>query len=212
MYLTRLTLDRQNSLKMKHAAHAAAIHSHIENSFPEEKNRGERTRKLWRIDPIDGVHYLLIVSDSIPDPRALESLAEAGSVETKDYEPFLDRLQDGTRARFRVKLNPVMASREGKKTGERGRIVPVADDDQLDYFLTRAEANGFSVEADQCAVVERGTELFRKAGQRDLHLKKAVYEGLLTVTDAPRFRRLLTEGMGKKKAYGFGLMTVIPLP
>ena len=43
------------------------------------------------------------------------------------------------------------------------------------------------------------------------NLVKVVYEGILTVSDADLFKKLLTEGMGKKKAYGFGLMTVIPL-
>ncbi|NLQ94475.1 type I-E CRISPR-associated protein Cas6/Cse3/CasE, partial [Streptococcus mutans] len=29
--------------------------------------------------------------------------------------------------------------------------------------------------------------------------------------DVDRFRKVLTEGIGKKKAYGFGMMTVIPV-
>ena len=35
------------------------------------------------------------------------------------------------------------------------------------------------------------------------------YEGLLTVTDAAKFREALTSGIGRGKAYGLGLLTVV---
>lgn len=44
-----------------------------------------------------------------------------------------------------------------------------------------------------------------------IRLSKVAYEGTLLIKDIELFRKLLTEGMGKKKAYGFGMMTVIPL-
>jgi CRISPR system Cascade subunit CasE len=43
-----------------------------------------------------------------------------------------------------------------------------------------------------------------------IRLSKATYEGILRVTDKDLFYHTLTDGIGKKKAYGFGLMTVIP--
>ena len=42
-------------------------------------------------------------------------------------------------------------------------------------------------------------------------LSKTTYEGNLTITDSKKFKALLVGGMGKKKAYGFGMMTVIPI-
>jgi len=35
------------------------------------------------------------------------------------------------------------------------------------------------------------------------------YEGILTVTDKERFRKTLIEGIGREKAYGMGLLTVV---
>ena len=60
-------------------------------------------------------------------------------------------------------------------------------------------------------IVERCWEPFIKQGQKKIQLSKATYEGLLKVTNRDKFYRTLTEGIGKKKAYGFGLMTVIPI-
>lgn len=40
-------------------------------------------------------------------------------------------------------------------------------------------------------------------------LLAVTYEGVLQVTDAEQFRALLCQGMGRGKAYGLGLMTVM---
>ena len=37
----------------------------------------------------------------------------------------------------------------------------------------------------------------------------ATFEGILTVTDPELFCRALTEGIGRGKAYGMGMMTVM---
>ena len=42
-------------------------------------------------------------------------------------------------------------------------------------------------------------------------MSKAVYQGVLTISDEDVMRKTLLDGIGKKKAYGFGMMTVIPL-
>ena len=36
-----------------------------------------------------------------------------------------------------------------------------------------------------------------------------VYEGLLQVTDEENFRKILVEGLGREKAFGCGLLTVM---
>ena len=50
---------------------------------------------------------------------------------------------------------------------------------------------------------------FAKHGTRPVTLLAVTYEGILQVTDAEQFRALLCQGMGRGKAYGLGLMTVM---
>ncbi|MEU6404053.1 type I-E CRISPR-associated protein Cas6/Cse3/CasE [Streptomyces sp. NPDC046985] len=45
----------------------------------------------------------------------------------------------------------------------------------------------------------------------DVRLTRATFDGRLRVTDLAAFRRTLTHGMGKSKAYGCGLMTLAPV-
>ena len=51
---------------------------------------------------------------------------------------------------------------------------------------------------------------FREGQQRrPVTLLSAVYEGVLEATDPVLFRQVLTEGIGRGKTYGQGLLTVI---
>lgn len=82
---------------------------------------------------------------------------------------------------------------------------------QKKYLLDRSIKNGFKLDDKEFYIVERGYENFYKSGQKKIRLVKAVYEGILTVENIDLFKEVLTKGMGKKRAYGFGLMTVIPM-
>ncbi|MFU0562307.1 type I-E CRISPR-associated protein Cas6/Cse3/CasE [Gardnerella swidsinskii] len=77
-------------------------------------------------------------------------------------------------------------------------------------LVKRLQALGFSLNENEFAIVERGYSLFTKS-EKPIRLSKAVYQGILTISDADIMRKTLLEGIGKKKAYGFGMMTVIPL-
>ena len=50
----------------------------------------------------------------------------------------------------------------------------------------------------------------RRRNQRPLKICKVAYGGFLTIEDLDRFKVVLTNGLGKKKAFGCGLITVIP--
>ena len=210
MYLSRVAIDSLNRRKTRDLSHVGAYHSWVENSFPKELEENTRSRKLWRIDSIQGQRYLLVVSDEMPDLECLEKYGIPGSAQTKLYDKYLDSIEEGRLYRFRVTLNPVKALSQG--AGKRGRVVPeITADQQLRYLESRAARLGFELPAGQYQIVERGWESYKKQGQKLIRLSKVTYEGILKVTDKVVFRSTLTEGIGKKKAYGFGLLTVVPM-
>ena len=210
MYLSRVEIDSQNRKKIKDLIHLGAYHNWVESCFPKEFDAGMRSRKLWRIDTLQGNRYLLLVSDEKPVMECFEKYGIPGSGRTKNYDKFLDSIEENRLYRFRVTLNPVKALSQG--VGIRGRIVPeITAKQQMNYFELRAEGLGFELISDKYSIVERSWEPFGKQGQKMLRLSKATYEGMLKVKDKGVFYHTLTEGIGKKKAYGFGLMTVIPV-
>ena len=210
MYLSRVELDSNDRRKIKELTHLGAYHNWVESSFPEENRNHIRSRKLWRIDSLKGKTYLLLLSDEKPDLMMLEKYGVPQSAQTKSYDKFLASIEEGRLYRFRVTLNPVKALSEGK--GKRGRVVPeITEKQQLEFLVSRAEKLGFELMPNEYQIVERGWETFGKQGQKMIRLSKATYEGILRVTDRDIFCNTLTKGIGKKKAYGFGFMTVIPV-
>lgn len=210
MYLSRVAIDSRNRKKIRDLSHLGAYHNWVESCFEEEFKDNVRSRKLWRIDELNGQKYLLVVSEKKPDLEFLEKYGITGSAETKQYDHFLASIEQGKCYRFRVALNPVVSLSQG--IGKRGRTVPlISAEQQLHYLESRAERAGFSLIPDEYQIMDRGWEELRKHGQKTIQLCRVTYEGVLKVTDKNAFYHTLTNGIGKKKAYGFGLLTVIPL-
>lgn len=210
MYISRVEIDSQNRKKIKDLTNLEAYHNWVESSFPEEFQEKVRTRKLWRIDTLQGRKYLLVVSENKPDVDRLEKYGVSGSAQSKSYDKFLNAIEEENMYRFRVTLNPVVALSQG--IGKRGRVVPhITAEQQLHFLESRAEKLGFELVPQEYQIVERSWEPFIKSGQRMMKISKVTYEGILKVKDKTAFYHTLTCGIGKKKAYGFGLMTVIPL-
>lgn len=209
MYLSRVEIDTDNRRKMRDLTHLGAYHSWVEDSFPEEKEANMRTRKLWRIDHLKGKKYILVVSSKQPDAKLLEKYGVAGTAETKNYDPYLLRIHNGNHYTFKATLNPVYSVSQGK--GKRGRVYPeITVEQQMEFLAKRAASNGFSLNAGDYRITERGYSILRKAGSSPVRLCRVTYEGRLTVTEEDLFRKALMNGIGRKKAYGFGMMTVIP--
>lgn len=209
MYLSQVEIDTSDRYKIRDLTHLGAYHNWVEQSFPEEVSLKERTRKLWRVDQLNGKQYLLVVSSEKPNLKLLEYYGVNGSARTKAYDEFLNSLGNGTKARFKVALNPVIAKKQ--EGNQRGRVVPyLSEQDQLNFLLKRAEKNGFLLNDGDFFITERKFEVLKKSRQKNLHLSKVTYEGLLEIGDANIFRETLKKGFGKKKAYGFGMMTIIP--
>ncbi|MCD8151443.1 MAG: type I-E CRISPR-associated protein Cas6/Cse3/CasE [Clostridiales bacterium] len=175
MYLSRVEIDTTNRIALRALNHLGAYHNWVEQAFPDEVREETRSRKLWRIDRIEGKRYLLVVSETEPDCEQMEAYAVKGSFGCKNYEPFLQSIKQGECLRFRVTLNPVHSVFE-ENTKNRGKIYPIySEAAQRKFFLDRAEKHGFSVDSEQFLIVERGEEtLLRKGKKRWIWLRPSM--------------------------------------
>ena len=205
MYMTRLELDRTKRATILALSSPNKLHGAIESGFP-----GERRRRLWRIDELNGRCFLLIVSEDEPQlaAAAMQFAPEGTSWETRNYDAFLERIALQSRWHFRLAANPTISSPRGE--GQRGKVYAhVTVHQQKEWLLSRTEKHGFSLAEDDFDVTKRGTMSFNRGASRQLvTLGFCVFEGLLTVTDANLFRQALTQGIGRGKAYGLGLITI----
>ena len=129
--------------------------------------------------------------------------------ETKDYIPLLERVQTGSMWRFRLVANPTKSCLS--ELGKRGKVhAHISVSHQKEWLQNRADKHGFSLEEDQFTVVHSQWNIFRKGNAQasKVRLLAVTYEGILTVTDTEQFCKALTEGIGRGKAYGMGLLTI----
>ena len=127
----------------------------------------------------------------------------------KDYRPFLDSIRAGTAYHFRLAANPTFSRSAGD--GKRGKVCAhITAEQQKGWLLARCEKSGFRLDSDGFEIVRRSILRFSKgAERRNVTLGVCEFEGLLTVTEETPFRAALTEGIGRGKAYGQGLLTVV---
>lgn len=207
MYLSRVEIDDNNRQKIKDLTHLGAYHNWVESSFPGEVAQNKRLRHLWRIDRLKGRRYLLIVSQEKPDLVKLQRYGVANTAMTKDYQTFMRKIQNGSVMRFRLVANPTYRTD--------GKVYPhITVEQQKNWLLARTEKAGFKIPTDQSEnysfdIVSRDWPvLYHK---RRIRLSRVAFEGELRVTDASKLRSALTNGIGREKAYGMGMLTVIPL-
>lgn len=205
MFLTRLELDQKRRSTLRLLSSPGNLHGAVESAFA-----GERKRKLWRVDALGEKLYLLILSEEKPElTQVMQRYGTGEPWETRDYDVLLNRVENGSRWRFRLAANPVRS--EMAPRGERGKVRACCSvEEQEEWLLERAEKNGFILEKGEFQVRETGWHIFAKGEQRRrVSLKGAVYEGVLTVKDRELFEKTLCSGIGRGKAYGMGLLTIV---
>ena len=212
MYLTRMELDVGKRDTRKGLLSPSIFHGAIESSFP-----GGRERRLWRVDEFQGRYYLLLLRAQVPDlSHMAEQIGSEGherSWKTKAYDPLLDRIKQGSTWQFRLTANPtksVCPSQPGKRGEVHAHITPAH---QLQWLLDRCERHGFTVDPEEVNVTKSQWQRFYKGGQqkKPVTLLSVTFEGILTVTDAECFRKTMVGGLGRGKAFGLGLLTIMGL-
>lgn len=222
MYLSRVEIDTNNRYKIRDLTHLGAYHNWVEQSFPKEIASGKRLRHLWRIDQLGDKKYLLVLSEDKPELRELEKYGVSGTAATKPYGQLLDSLKVGQIVRFRLTANPTHKVR--RFSGDQvGHVVPhVTVAQQCKWLLDRSEKSGFELleqpasvfEANQLRkafnVTNREYPILRKKKGGTVKLSRVTFEGVLRITDVDAFRVVMMKGLGREKAYGMGLLTILP--
>ena len=140
----------------------------------------------------------------------VEQFGTGAAAETRSYDPLLQRVEPGICWQFRLTANPTKSCKDPQNPAVRGTVAAHCTTQyQKQWLLERAEKHGFALREEEFTVTRVQWQHFAKHGTRPVTLLAVTYEGVLQVTDAEQFRALLCQGIGRGKAYGLGLMTVM---
>ena len=191
MYITQIELDLRNHLIFKKLRSLDDYHAYIESAFPAEQLLGVRKRHLWRLDG----QSVLLVSEDEPDE---EALGKYGNVTTKDYSKFVKNISSTRPYQFKLVANPLQMDIKNR------RIPCHGNSQRLEWLENQGARYGFKVI--QAQVVGHKENKIRK---HRFTVKSVTFEGILQVTDTKKFKQALAQGIGREKAYGCGMMTIM---
>ena len=202
MYLTQVILTPKICLKER-VYDEYALHRVVYSLFP--KSEQGRQRVLYVHKGLQhGNHVLLVMSEVEP----------TGKPEIqKDTRRIAESFLTHRRYAFEVVLNPVKRRTGKPGSPDAGRQITTPITGQLPllkWFVEKAAASGFSPDETTLEVRVRSAQTFRKSENQVVH-HRVCFTGTLTVTDAEAFRQTFQNGMGRGKAFGFGLLQIVPL-
>lgn len=211
MYMSRVELDINRRETQRALNRLQYFHQAIENSFP-----GPRKRRLWRIDLYQEKDYLILVSEDKPNLAKLVNKfgpqSNKTGWESADYLPFLDNLKKEQQWHFRLSANPARAVLDkNSPRGTRGKVrAHVTPEQQIKWLLDKDESIGVEFNTQSLQIFDSNWVRFKKRSGSRVIFRKVTYEGLLIIKDTTLLRKKLTQGIGRQKAYGCGLLTLAP--
>ncbi len=109
--------------------------------------------------------------------------------------------------RFNVLVNPT------RRDSASGKLLPVKGREAIAAWFTERAAKswGFTIMPEQLQVDRVRVLQFNSKAQHPVTLAQAQLQGALTVTDPARFRQSFAQGIGRGRAFGCGLLQIVPM-
>jgi CRISPR system Cascade subunit CasE len=239
MYLSKLMLNPRSRAVRRDLADCHNLHRTLLSAFPQAQTEASRDEfgLLYRIDtsPRTGDVTAIVQSQIAPDWHELPDgylLDAENNPACKAVDMAYEALRKGRQLVFRLRANPTRkidtkTRPDGKKSNGK-RVEIRSEENQIAWLQRKAELHGFrllSVRVNPGVAnlrVAPENKVFGWRGsngddqgsnggaKRRLTFGAVLFEGLLEITDAERFKQTLADGIGSGKAYGFGLLSIAP--
>lgn len=200
-----LHLDRKAVQALK-INDAYGLHKAVYSLFPDVRSAEEKqaSKPSGFLYADQGGDYksrkILLLSDREPMAQIDN---QYGEVQSKIISPSF--LQHDT-YRFKAVVNPTCRDSASRK------LVPIKGRDAIaQWFMERAQASwGFNVVPLQLQVDSTDVLSFKDKAQRQITLAQAQIQGVLQVADRQQFIQSFSQGIGRGRAFGCGLLQIVP--
>jgi CRISPR system Cascade subunit CasE len=216
-WLTRIVPDTRHPQARRDTTGDAlgqGLHRRLMTLFPADAGPDPRAQfgVLFRTEDTPAGVHILLQSTHEPDLTALPD--GYGTSQTRPLDTLLDALRPGLTVRHRCIANAV------RKPGATTRdlynlpaVVPLHGAAADTWWERQAEAAGLKPLSIDSHPLDAASG---RHGSRDHTSHKKVrhartqFDGIAAVIDADLLRTKITEGIGRGKAYGCGLLTIAP--
>lgn len=201
-----LTLDRHAMQALK-VRDAYSLHRVVYSLYDDVRSSAEK-----QADIQSGILY----ADQGGDYRVRKILMLANREPAANVDgqygdviskPIADHFLAHENYRFKVVVNPTRRDSVSRKlVAVRGR------EDIGKWFLERASNSwGFVVNPQHLQIDKIEVLRFKDKAERDVTIGQAHVQGVLRVTDRAQFKASFGKGIGRARAFGCGLLQIVPL-
>lgn len=207
--LTRIVLNRSHPATRNDLRDRVNLHKTLMRLL--EAPTGPTPRKsgglLFRLEP--GPDPLLLVQTA-QSPQLDGLPAGYGTAATRDLTPLLAALTPGLNVMYRITAAATASVPSAPKAGDqrraRGTDVLLEGPEAIVWWQRRAAAAGLGL----TGPVTAAPQPFASPNRPAPFYKLTQFDGTATITDPDALNIALREGIGKAKAYGAGLLTLMP--
>ena len=212
MYLSRITLHtgQLSPAQLLHLVDRGeyVMHQWLWDLFPGGKER----QFLYRREELQGAFRFFVLSQERP--------AES-DIFTIECRPFAPELRTGQSLCFNLRANPTIckagkrhdllmeAKRQVRGQVEGSDVWLHQQQAALDWLAAQGERSGFTL-LDTSVDAYRQQQLRRENSRQLIQFSSVDYTGMLTVTAPGLFLQRLSQGYGKSRSFGCGLMLIKP--
>ncbi len=212
LYLSKITLSPLQE-RQERLYDIYQLHKKLWKAF-EHEGHDKKRDFLYRVDETSSQNKEILLQSCV-EPR-WQHLFPAQSVQVKSYNP---KFHQNQRFLFYLRANAVVAEkREGKKHSvkipirPKEYVFPVYDeqDNVVEYqgwLAIQGEKHGFRI----CEASRMGAAYARGHKKRThrILLTGQNIQGYLQIIDAAAFMNAYVQGIGRGKAFGFGMLSLI---
>lgn len=203
MIVSELVLTREEAIALK-LMDTYSVHRIVYDLFEDVRTEKEKTESvpsgiLFTDKGIRDDKRLILILSNRP-PR----IPQQGTLQCR---PLSDSFLMHDRYRFEVKMNPT------KREKSSGKTIAIRGFEAIRlWFLERAtEAWGFRVNEEGLRVNITSDQRFWKNPHNKVTQAVATFSGELEVVNREKFINSIQNGIGRGRAFGFGLLQVVPV-
>ncbi len=206
MIASVLKLDRRSIKALRitdpYSLHRVVFGLYDDKRTDQQKRKSEASGILFADQGGDFIsRTILLLADRAP---AVCVEGQYGEVLSK---PVSEAFLGHSTYRFKVIVNPTRRDNASRK------LIPVKSRKEIcDWFVERsAQGWGFSVASEHLEVGKVEVLRFNDKRQQQVTICQAHVNGVLSVSDREQFRSSFSQGIGRAKSFGCGLLQIVPL-